>query len=255
MKHEMSQPQRIESRQIHAVDPRWKDLYRLGGIFCIINLAIVVLAIVAFFIWPYSPGSTSTEETFVAIRVSRLAGVMSLDFFFLVGDLLSIPIVLALYVALRRVNESYALVGLVLGLIGVVSLIPSRPIAEIVSLSDLYAGAASDASRSHYLAAGEALLSLFNGTAWMVNIFLARFSYLISSLLMLRSGSFSKATAYVGLSANAAACGFLVPVVGPILLMLATIGGTVWLVQLARDLFQLQKQAIESGSGVAVEGG
>jgi hypothetical protein len=238
----MSATQQGDAGQIAAVDPRWRDMYRLGGIFCIIALAVVILAIVAYFIWPYSPGYTSTEETFVAIKANRLAGIMSLDFFFLVGDLVSIPILIALYVSLRRANESYALVALVLGLIGALALIPSRPIAEILHLSDLYAGAASDAARSQYLAAGEALLSLFNGTAWMINIVLVSISYIVSSWLMLRSGIFSRATAYVGLITNVAACGFFVPVVGLILLLLATVGGAVWLVQLAYGFFRLERQ-------------
>lgn len=42
--------------------------------------------------------------------------LMALDFIFLLGNLISILILLALYGALHQVNESYALIALVLGL-------------------------------------------------------------------------------------------------------------------------------------------
>jgi hypothetical protein len=173
---------------------------------------------------------------------------MALDFFFIVGTLISILPLLALYVALKRVNESYALIALVLGLIAVVSLIPSRPIAELVLLSDRYAAATTDAARSHYLAAGESLLALFNGTAWMVNIVFSSVSSLISSFLMLRSTIFSKATAYVGIVSNIAALGFFIPVAGLFLLFLATLGGMVLYALVARRLLQLGRQTTQPQS-------
>ena len=61
-------------------------------------------------------------------------------------------------------NESYALLALVLGLIAAVLIVPARPISELFSLSELYAAATTDAARSQYLAAGEAILALFDGT-------------------------------------------------------------------------------------------
>jgi hypothetical protein len=224
-------------------EARWKDMYRLGGVFCLIGLAVVVLAIIAFVIWPYTPGVASAEEVFAILQSDLVGGIMSLDFFFVLGTMVSIPILVALYAALKRANESYALLALILGLTGAIALIPSRPIVEMVNLSDLYAGAATVAAKSQYVAAGEALLTLFNGTAWVMNIVLVSVSYVISSLLMLRSGIFGKATAYVGLITNVMALCFFLPVVGTPLLLLATVGGAAWLVQLARGFFELARRA------------
>lgn len=239
----MSQLQSNEITDTETADPRWKDLYKIGGVTAIIEVIIPLLAVIAFFIWPYTPGFTSTESVFTAIQNDRLGGLMALDFFLLVGILFSIPLFLALYVALKRVNESYALIALAFGLISVVSIIPARPIAELFTLSDLHAATATDVARSHYLAAGEALLALFNGTAWLVCMFFNAVSFLISSFLMLRSNIFSKATAYVGVIVNTSTMFGLLPVIGLVFLFLATLGGIIWCILLARGFFQLERQS------------
>ena len=40
-----------------TLDPRWKDLYKLAGIAAIVSEFVILLGIVTFFIWPYTPGS------------------------------------------------------------------------------------------------------------------------------------------------------------------------------------------------------
>jgi hypothetical protein len=152
-----------------------------------------------------------------------------------------ITLFLALYVSLRQVNESYALIALALGLVGLVLLIPARPIFELFTLSRLYLTAASEAARSQYLAAGEALLTLFNGTNWFMNTLLGGISLLISSLLMLRSKIYSKPTAYVGIITNALLCGFFVPRIGVFLLFLTLPGYMIWYFLLARRFFQMAR--------------
>ena len=107
---------------------------------------------------------------------------MSLDLFLLIGNLFSVFLFLALYVSLRPVNPSYALVALVVGLIGLVLLIPARPIVELFALSRQYAAATTDAARSQVLAASDALLALFGGTNWFMNTLLGALSLLTSSL-------------------------------------------------------------------------
>ena len=228
------------------IDPRWKDLYNIGAIASILQLVIVILAVAAFFIWPYAPGFTSTEAVFTAIQNDRLGGLMALDFFLLAGSLVSVVTYLAMYVSLKRVNESLALIALALGLIAVAALIPARPISEIITLSDRYAAATTDAERNLVLAAGESLLALFNGTSWLIYYFLGPISGLISSFLMLRSRFFKKATAYVGLVTSIVACGILLPGLGAILAMLSMLGYMIWNVQLALEFFRLGRQAAAS---------
>lgn len=222
-----------------AIDLRWKDLYRIAGVAAIISEVVIVLGIVTYFIWPFAPGNETTESILLFLQSDRLGGLISLDLFLLVGNLFSITLFLALYVSLKQVNESYALIALALGLIAVVLLIPSRPISELFTLSRYYSTAATEAAKSQYLAAGEALLALFNGTNWFMNTLLGGISLLISSMLMLRSNTYSKSTAYVGIITNAVVCGFFIPGIGVLLLFLSLPGYMIWYFQLARRFFQM----------------
>ncbi len=88
-----------------SADPRWKYLYRIGAITCLIEIIIIIFSIIAYFIWPYKPGVSSTIDIFTTLQKDRLGGLISIDLLFLVANLISILLVLALYVALKRVNE------------------------------------------------------------------------------------------------------------------------------------------------------
>ena len=223
-------------------EPRWKDLYLIGGIFSLLIAASVIFAIIAFFIWPFKPGLTSTENIFIALQTDRLGGLMSLDLPFLAIVSINFLPLLAIYAALKQVNESYALIALILGLIAGVALLPSRPLAELVFLSDKYAAATSEAEKMKYLAAGESLHALFNGTGWMIYTIFSGISTLIFSLLILRSKIFSKLTGYIGIvNAIGGSCIFI-PGIGPLISLLATLGGVIWSILIARTFFQLWRQ-------------
>jgi hypothetical protein len=224
-----------------TIDPRWKDLYRLAGIAAVISEIIILLGFVTYFIWPFSPGAKPAEEILRFLQTDRLGGLVSLDIFLFVGNLFSLMLFLAFYVSLKEVNESYALIAVTLGLIGLVLLIPSRPISELFTISRLYLAATSEADKTRYLAASETFLALFNGTNWFMNTLLGGISLLISSLLMLRSTLYSKATAYVGIFTNAVICGFFLPGIGVFLLFLSLPGYMIWYFLLARRFFQMAR--------------
>jgi hypothetical protein len=243
-----------KSKLTQVVDPeiadgRWKDLYRIGGIACLLVAALITFAVIAYFIWPYTPGIVSTENILVRLQTDHLGGLIALDVLTVVIVLLNLLPLLALYVALKRVNESYALIALVLGVIAVAALIAARPVAEMVSLSEKYAAATTTVARSQYLAAGDALLELFTGTAWMIETFCLVLSGLISSLLMLRSQIFSKTTASVGMATSLFGFGFVIPVVGPLLLFVNTILSVIWNILLARGFFRLGRQIQQTERG------
>jgi hypothetical protein len=221
------------------IDPRWKNLFKMAGIAAIVSILIIILGFVSYFIWPYSPGTKSTESILLLLQSDPLGGLISLDLFLFLGNLFSILTFLALYISLRQVDEAIALIALAVGLVGVVLLIPSRPLVEMFSLSAKYAAATTEASKSQYLAAGEALLSLFDGTGWFMNTLLGSISLLVSSLLMLRSKVYSRATAYTGIITNAAIACFFIPVVGKLLLFVSLFGYALWYFLLAKRFFEL----------------
>jgi hypothetical protein len=215
-------------------DGCWQGLYKIGAVAALISVVIIPLTIVAFFIWPPFP-----DDILVVIQEDWLAGLMGLDFMYLLGNVFSIPFFLVLYVTLKEVDESWALVALTLGLLGLVCLVPSRPIPEMFVLSDQYAAAATDAERATCQAAGEAILALFHGMAYHVHYIVGSASLLISSFLMLRSNTFSKATAYVGVVTNVVVFGLYVPEVGTYISLLSVVGYVIWYILIARRLFQL----------------
>lgn len=222
-----------------AADPRWIDLYRLGGIGYIMVAALVLFAVAAYFIWPYAGGGHTAADIFAALQSDTLGTLFSLDVLMIVIAVINIVPTLALYVAIKPVNESYALIALVIALVALAILVPTRPLAELVSLSGQYAEATTEAARNHYLAAGEALLAHVEGTGWMVQNLLLCLSALINSVLMLRSRVFSKTTAWVGIATGILGLGFLIPVVGALMLLLNTILSIVWCVLIALALFRL----------------
>jgi hypothetical protein len=224
-----------------TADARWHWLYKIGGAAALISVVIIPISIVAYFVWPPFP-----DDILVVIQEDRLAGLMSLDFLYLLSNFFAIPLFLVLYVTLKRVSESFSAIALALGFVGLLSLVPSRPILEMFAISNQYAAATTDAQRAIYLAAGEAVLALFHGTAFNVHYLLGSASLLISSFLMLRSDIFGKRTAYVGIVTNIVVFGLYVPKIGIYISLLSVVGYLIWYILIARRLFQL-------GRGVSKE--
>jgi multisubunit Na+/H+ antiporter MnhB subunit len=51
------------AQSISTADPRWKDLYRIGGIASLLLAGLIAFAVIAYFIWPYTPGF-ALQKTF-----------------------------------------------------------------------------------------------------------------------------------------------------------------------------------------------
>ena len=159
-------------------DPRWSLLYKLAGTAALITVAFIPLQIVVFIGWPppgYEPTPAVVAGWFTLFRNNRLLALVDLNLFLILDTLLAVPILLALFVALRRVSESIMALATVLGLVGVAAFFASNTTFSMLSLSNQYAAAATDAQRSLYLAAGQAMIALYTGTAFQV-------SYIIGSV-------------------------------------------------------------------------
>jgi hypothetical protein len=225
-------------------DPKFQDLYRIGGFTAVGVFIIVVVSIIGYFIWPYAPGLLSTSEIFAAIQESLIGGVVALDLLLLFGIVAQIPFLVALYASLKPVNEGYALLALIIGLVAISAIIPSRPVAEVAYLSDVHAAATAASIQTQTVAAGEALLTLFHGTAWMVGNILLLIAGLTFSLLMTGSPVYSRTTHNVGIITHVFGAGFLIPVIGPVLMLIATFGSLAWLLLCAQTLFHLSRDAV-----------
>lgn len=180
-------------------DSPWQGLYKIGAWAGIGMLAIMVLQIAIYFIWP---PPESVEALYALFERSWLLGLLSMDLLYLLNNTLLIPIYLALYAALKREAESAMLVALVLGLVGIAAYFASNTAFEMLSLSRQFASAASESQRTALMGAGLASLAVYKGTAFDVYYVLNAVALLVMAWVMLRSQVFSKTTAWIGLTAG-----------------------------------------------------
>ena len=231
------------TKMLDSLDPHWRDLYRLGGIAVLTNLAVMLVSVVGYVIWPNAAGTTPTEEIFALIQNNLWAAFIALDLGVSIGNLVSILIYLALYIALRRVKASSALIALALGLFALAAMIAARPVLEIFTLSNAYAEAATESDKVLYLTAGESLLVQFHGAAWHTSIFFGSLASLIFASLMRHSPDFGRTLAHIGIVTFAIGTFFWLPGIGVMLLFLNMLGSVPWSILLARAFFRLAKRA------------
>jgi hypothetical protein len=203
----------------------YAGLLRIGAAFSWLTVAAILLSIISFFIWPPFP-----EDLIDVIARSHFAGIMSLDALYLVAVLFTLPLILCLYVILQNQNKALALLALISGIISVVLIVLARPIVEMVSLGDKYAHSIDKSEKAAYLAAFKSLQELFNGTSYYLHIFFGNISFIISSVLMLKSEVFNKASAVLGIVTNSIAFGIFVPTIGPFFGFVFLVGFIPWLI-------------------------
>lgn len=107
----------------------------------------------------------------------------------------------------------------------------------MVSLSDQYAAATTEAEKSQLLTAGAAVQEVFEGTAHIMHYVLGTISLLIFSLLMLENKLYTKVTTYVGIGSNLLAFALFTPTVGVYLSLISVFGLAVWDILIARVFF------------------
>ena len=170
----------------------WSWLYRIAGAAALVSVAMIAVAIG---VYTFSPPPSTVLGSFAQFQGSRLVGLIDLDLPMLLDSVLMIPIFLALYVALRRVSEQFMALGTTLGLIGIAVYLTSNPSFSMLALSDQYGAATSEAQRSMLLAAGQVMMTTWQGTAYDVSYVLGGIAGLILAVVMLQSNVFGKTTA------------------------------------------------------------
>jgi hypothetical protein len=218
-----------------------KKLIKIGGAFAIVIATLVLFAIAGYFIWPYKGNTASIESIFTILQSDRLGGLIALDISMLIILPFSLLLFFVIYTILKQVDESIALLALILNIIAIVLVIVCRPLVELVLLSDQFALATDTIEKSRILAAGEVLRSQLDGTAWAMQTAIFMIGGLINHSLMLRSAYFKKRTAWTGIIISAIGLPFFLPEIGLIFLFLNTIGTIPWCIFISIDLFKLKK--------------
>lgn len=224
--------------QAAAASSGWAGLYNLAGVSALLQVAIVIIQLVIFMSAP-PPLEGTALEWFKLFQENPIIGLIDFEFLMVIYVILCIPIALALYTILRPVNPSWTAVYLTLTLLGVMCFIAARPAFEMLYLSQAYAAAQNDAQRAMLLAAGEAKVAAFHGTAFYINYILGSLTGLIISLVMLQSTLFSKKISYVRIASSVCDFGLFLPVVGMFISILSVLYLAIWNIMIARRLFQL----------------
>ena len=214
----------------------WHWLYKLGGAAALFSVLIIPIQLIVF---TTTPEPVTAAGWFTLFQGNKLLGLLSFEILFVVNAALGITTTLALYIALRRVNESFMTIALAFSLVGTVCIIIARPAIDMLYLSDQYATATTDAQRSMMLAAGEAMISIRHGMAFHVSYNLANIVLLIVPLVMLQSHIFSKTTAYVGILAGVIGFGLYLPTIGLYISIFSVLFYGVFSVLIGRRLLQL----------------
>jgi hypothetical protein len=230
----------MDEAKTETADSNWDWLYKIGGAAAMLSLVFFPIQIIIFLV---NPPPDSVIGWFRLFQDNPLIGLLDLDLLLIVDQVLSILIFLALYVALRRAQESFMAISVALGLVSIVLFIASNPAFAMLSLSDQYAAATTEAQRAVFLAAGQAMLVTWQGSAFQVSYLLGSIAIIMLSAVMLRSKLFSKTTAYLGILANVIALGLYVPVIGIYISVFSVVFLWVWYLLIARRLFQLGRAA------------
>ncbi len=190
-----------QAANAETADSAYKGLYILGGAAAFVVVILTLGEVVAHTLYP-QPSTVS--GWFMLFQSDRIIGL--LDFWGLEVPMyvMFALVFLALYLVLRKANEGLMVIAVILVLLGAgIFLATNNPFA-MLSLSNQYAAATTEAQRSTFLAAGQAILANTNQRAvggFNLALFLVSVGGLITSSVMLQSKSFSRLTAYVGILA------------------------------------------------------
>lgn len=227
---------------------------RIAGWAAIAMLALIPLQLVAYVV---APPPTTVAGWYELFERDRLLALVDLDLLLLVDYLLAGLVFLGLWVAMRRVHPEAMAIMLGLELLAVAAYIASNPAIEMMSLADQYASATTDARRAQLLAAGDATLASWTGTAFVTSYLLSAIATLVASVAMLRSRVFSRATGTIGvvygvLNLVPASAGTL----GLVFSLASLIPMIAWLALIARRLLRAARTSSPSVTtgGLAFQG-
>ncbi len=248
----------METVDRQSTENEWKPLYRAGAVAPLIALAFYLIEF-SLLIFGKEPYPSTIEGWYAIFQHSKLLGLWYLNALDIISFVFLGIMFLALYVALRRVRPSLMLIALYLAMLGAVLFILPRVLhLSLLPLSDLHAAATTEAERTMYLAAGEALSQVSSATPQTLGFLLMALAGLIISVVRLSPAAkgaiapqtwpVGKAAAYVGIVGSAAALANYVtrlfaPDIAAILMPINGLLWFAWWIMISRGLFKLVKAA------------
>jgi hypothetical protein len=190
----------MNERLLDEVNPgKWRHLYKIAGYGTIIMLIIIPIQIAVFTIFPIP---TSIEGWFELLHTNMFTGLIHLDLLYIINNIIVAIIYLALYTSLKKKNEGLMAIALLLGILGIAAYLASNKAFEMLSISNFYYSSVSETAKTAYLAAGQTLISSWQGTAFDIYYVLNGFALIIISCVMFKSSIYNKKTAAIGLASG-----------------------------------------------------
>jgi len=235
------------SRQVASLpspDSSWRGLYLAGGVSALLFVVLNVAAIVILASIPPAPSSGGTA-TLQWIASNKTAYTLEL-ILFVAPSVLAMVVFLALYMALKHLNKSFAAIAALIAIASEViaaaaNSSPQSLNAALILLSDQYAAATADSQRLAFATAAESLIASTNA----VNLagIMLEVGILIASLVMLR-GVFPKWVAYLGIVTGVVGVlsEALRPVIGLAYIVFFVLE-VIWLIAVGWRLYRLGSKA------------
>jgi len=173
--------------------------YKLGAWSCVILMvySLATILVVALIGGP----PQSVQECFNMLKENRINGLLRLDILTMFVMPFYYVLFYALYISLKSNNYSLGTLSALFIFAGVTIFLSAPSVFSYLRLSDGYWQSTSDVARSQFQAAAESVLAsdIWNGTGARISGLLIQTGAVVFSVLMLRSSSFTKLTAYTGI--------------------------------------------------------
>jgi len=200
--------------ELDESDAGLKTIFTLGAVTTVIVLAGVIIDLIFGTIT--GGNLTALPQTavdrFLQIRDNWTLGLYNLDLLNAINQLILIPSYVALYLALRQTRSGFALLGLIVFLVGSTLLVSGNVALPMYELSIKYAASTLESQKMLYAAAGEALLAkgIHGSMGMFFGFLLPNIAGIIMSYAMITGRIFTKWTGYLGLTGSALMCIYIV---------------------------------------------
>ena len=232
-----------------------RGLCRVGGTVAFVLIVYCLATMAQLMILGGQPSSAAAA--FDLLQRNRIVGLLRLDLPTVLALPLYYPLFLALSIAMWRVDGVKAILSALLVFAGVTLALATPTGLSMVPLSEKYASATTDAARSQFLAAGEAILAsdIWHGAGALVGGMLTQLGAALICIPMLKSAAFSRLSGWLGLVMHGLdlahiVFALIVPAVGTALIAVAGPMYPVWFFLVGRSLWRIARNGFP-GNGVA----
>jgi hypothetical protein len=232
-----SRPPSVEVSPVDAVGRDEKWLYRVGGLSAL-ALGVAYVAIFPLYARVGAP-PTGDGEAWLAYLAGKTAVWWVILGLSVLTDFLFVPVGLALYFALKRIDRQAMLLATAfVGLFVVLDLaVTWTSYASLLSLSRRHSSATSDVQRAAYVAAADAASAVLTSPLEVVYAIVTLSSAILVIGLVMRKGLFGRGTAWLGVVTGV--LGILSLAGLAVTIILNALCATVWLFLVGVRLYRL----------------